>query len=165
MHKLNRPKGLISYTSEAELLGESTKHRSYRSYLYFLAFTASVVLFIYSIWSAQQLKIGVIRATGAPFTSLENGLIQNQFRLTIDYKRDDHPIIRLEVEDKVMANHIQLTIPGDSITVKNTHQSLPLFVRFDPTLLKNGTAIIVINFKSDDLPLIRKEVPLVGPIE
>ncbi len=149
MLKLNKPAGLIRYASEGTFLeGKSIQWLRPRVIFYGLILSGLIVVFAYSLGTRSLSEAQILRASSeAPFTELDGGLISNQFRLRITNKgsKAEHYFISSANE-----KDIQLITPLSSIQIEGSKiESIPLFVKFPRSLLKNGSYPTEVELQSD----------------
>ena len=83
MDKIDKPRGLIRYTSEHALEGEPTRIVRPRTVLYTVLLLALVTAFTVAITTRHAYDVNVGRSTGAPFTELTDGTIANRIRFRV----------------------------------------------------------------------------------
>lgn len=83
MEKMNYPKGLISFTSETELAGGTTK--IFRPKLIGYAFVLVLMsgLLVFEIFSRVPLEVDIIRDRNSLYRETNEGLIENVYTLKI----------------------------------------------------------------------------------
>lgn len=84
MDKVQKPKGLISYSSIAKNEGKSTRFFNYRRSFYLILIILASIGLIYQIAVRNPLRAEVLRVVGAPYRILEapeNEMIINQFKV------------------------------------------------------------------------------------
>ncbi|MEP1446235.1 MAG: cytochrome c oxidase accessory protein CcoG [Paraglaciecola sp.] len=83
MEKMNYPKGLISFTSETELAGGSTKIFRPKLIGYAIVLILMSGLLIFEIASRKPLEIDIIKDRVPMYRETGNGLIENVFTIKI----------------------------------------------------------------------------------
>ncbi|MEM8486072.1 MAG: cytochrome c oxidase accessory protein CcoG [Bacteroidota bacterium] len=83
MEKIDKPKGLIRYTSENELLGKSTHKIRPRTLVYSALMLSVAVALVAMVFSRGAFDINVGRSVGEPFTVLPDGRIANRLRFRV----------------------------------------------------------------------------------
>ena len=88
MDRIQRPRGLIRYTSENFLEGGSTKILRARTVIYaaLIIFILSAFTFVLSTRDAYDINVG--RVVGEPFTELPDGRIANRLRFRVRNQTD-----------------------------------------------------------------------------
>lgn len=167
MVKINKPTGLIKYTSENELKGEVRKTLTPRSILYIvisMMFVMSLTLFLSR---SGHLNFQFYRGIEAPFQLVENPdgskMVINHFTMKVTHQGGSEHIVNFEVNDPAIRNKVQIVTVMHPMKFNKPEIKTPIFFRFDPSLLKSGKFILKINVLEDDKDTIVTEVPLVGP--
>ena len=88
MTKLNRPKGLIRYSSAARLAGEKPRLVRIRTVVYPALLCIVAAGFVIALLSRQPADVTVLRGLGKPYTQLADGVIENQVRVKIINRTD-----------------------------------------------------------------------------
>lgn len=83
MDKIEKPRGLIRYTSENQLDGIKTKILRPRSVIYFTLIVLIFSAFTVTLTSRDQFDINIGRVVGEPFTELQDGRITNRLRFRV----------------------------------------------------------------------------------
>lgn len=83
MEKMNYPKGLISFTSETELAGGSTKIFRPKLIGYAIVLVLMSGLLVFEIASRKPLEIDIIKDRVPMYRETGNGLIENVFTIKI----------------------------------------------------------------------------------
>jgi cytochrome c oxidase accessory protein FixG len=144
MEKVKKPKGLIRYSSIAEM-NENQKRSllSFRSGLYALLIVCAFSTLIYKIITRESLHMELLRVKGAPYRILEGeekGKIINQFNAHVRNQTNQLMTIRFAVErvnttDESGVSSVELIQQNKEIQLKpgeiGNHL---LFVKFPRTL-------------------------------
>ena len=83
MDKIDKPRGLIRYTSEYELAGKPTRPFRPRTIVYATLIAAVVVALGTMVLSRGAFDINVGRSVGEPFTVLPDGRVTNRLRFRV----------------------------------------------------------------------------------
>ncbi len=83
MSRIGKPKGLIRYSSQAIVAGETRRLIRPRTILYPLILAGLVGLFVFLLSSRELGEAAVLPRQGAPFYTLPDGQIANQVRLRL----------------------------------------------------------------------------------
>jgi cytochrome c oxidase accessory protein FixG len=139
MAKIDRPLGLIRYTSRDEVEGKRTGVLRPRVVLYPLALALSVGLLAFNLGTKADTDVTLLRGAGAPFTRQPDGNIVNQVRIKIT-NRTAH----------ARSYHLELSgVPGGSLVAPQN----PLTVAGSGT---GETSVFVVvpesRFSDDRLP-------------
>lgn len=98
MDRVERPRGLIRYTAQAELAGGVRKLWRTRTLLYPIALVAVLVLFVGQLGGRTEADVWVLRAEGAPFSVLTDGTVSTPVRVKIENRSSEARTYRVEVE-------------------------------------------------------------------
>ncbi len=108
MDKLGRPRGLIGYTSLNALEGQKTRILRPRVLAYAFALGVVVVAAALTISARQDVEVRLTRAGGEPYTTLQDGRVQNALMLRVANKSDDTRAFTVELLEPASA---QLVMP------------------------------------------------------
>lgn len=146
MEKVGSAPGLIRYDTEDRLLGKDKKRSILRTrpFVYFAILLAFAGTFVVSLSLRQNAEFQIVRGRVAstPYSVLPDGRISNQLQLILLNKADSPQSFSLRVEP---ADSATLVLPQNPVTVAGrTHKTLPLFVNFEASLLKQKKGKIII---------------------
>lgn len=97
MTRVGKPTGLIRYTSRELLEGHARHFVRPRTVLYPLALAIFLGGFAYTLATRAAADVTVLRGTGEPFTTQDDGRIANQVRVKIANRTDAAHDYRIEV--------------------------------------------------------------------
>ena len=99
MDKLNRPRGLIRYGSQAAI--EKGDNRFFRPRIIFYPATMFIIAAIWlAVFHARgTADVTVLRNFGMPFTQLASGEISNSIRLKVTNRTEHEAAYRVELMD------------------------------------------------------------------
>lgn len=83
MRKVNRPEGLIRYTTQDTLRGKGSNWLRPRVVLYPAALVLFLGAFVWAIASRAEAEITLLRGIGAPFAVGTDGRVSNQVRVKV----------------------------------------------------------------------------------
>lgn len=115
MDRVGRPKGLIRYTSQKALRGESNRIRRPRVMIYSALICLVFSGFLFALVNRSLADVTPMRALGRAFVVLDSGDVLNQLRLKIvnrDVEPRTYSLVVPEPEG------ISATMAGDSITLE-----------------------------------------------
>ncbi|MDA8792118.1 cytochrome c oxidase accessory protein CcoG [Bacteriovoracaceae bacterium] len=167
MTKVNKPTGLIRYTTESNLNKGQTKIIRPRVILYSLATFLLISLGSYIIYQSKSLKMILIRGTKSPYQIIQNPtrgeLIVNHYKANLHY-RDDKPI---NLKFSVNNPEVEVVSPSTNINLKaERKKSVPIFFKFKKSILKHeGKLGVKLNVLNGEEILMTKPVTLVGPYD
>jgi len=106
MERVERPRGLIRYTSKAELAGKVRRVLRPRVLVYPVVLAVVGVLFLVQVGERTKADVWVLRQEGAPFTVLEDGTVSTPVRVKIENRSSAKRIYRVALEDSAGARVI-----------------------------------------------------------
>jgi len=161
MTRVNKPKGLIRYSSRELLEGHKRHLIRPRTVLYPLALALFLGAFTYALATRDAADVTVLGGQGEPFTQQAGGQIANQLRVKIANRTHDDHDYRIEV---VGATGGSVVVPQNPLRVA-TGQSAetPLFVLLPRSVFHDGEHRVTV--RVSDGAGFSTDVPyrLVGP--
>lgn len=133
MDKVGLPQGLIRYSSQDALAKKPRKFLRPRTIIYPLLLVGVISGLAYAISTKYGFDARIIRGKGAPFTTVDRGLISNTFNLRLVNRTDEPQTYDIVVVEPTSAkleviDDTRLTLePGQTTMV-------PLSVRFPGSL-------------------------------
>ena len=166
MEKIKKPKGLISYTTLADLTGKKKSRINVRAVVYGALLAGVVGWLSISLRSKDFLEIALLRAPGLPYEIINEGTqnrIVNHFRLDISNQTGRPANVSFGIAPSDFARGIELIFPMNPLNLADSaSRRVDFFVRFSRDNLNNGSLRIPFAVESDG----RKqelELSLVGP--
>lgn len=140
MTRLGRPRGLIRYSSQAELAGEPRHRIRPRVVIYPAILLVLGVAFITLLAGRGAADITILRGLGRPFTEMQDGQIGNQVRIKIVNRTDKTASYTIAVSGasgaKVLPEEDPIVVlPGEAKTV-------PALVTVPETLFERGACMV-----------------------
>jgi cytochrome c oxidase accessory protein FixG len=96
MGKIQRPLGLIRYSSQGRIAGEAGRVARPRLFVYAAVLTVIAVVFSALVSHAKDTDVTLLRGMGVPFTELPDGEISNPARLKITNRSHEVRSYRVE---------------------------------------------------------------------
>ncbi len=129
MDKIGKPRGLIRYTSQADLEGGHWKLLRPRLVIYPVVLSVVVSLFVYLLLHRGPAYVHVQRGQGAPFYTLPTGEVANPVRIKIINRRAvpmDYTVATRDGSSRIIADQAPVRIePFASIMVPATLTTRP----------------------------------------
>ena len=136
MASVNKPKGLIRYTSREILSGEKQHIVRPRTIAYPIALTLLLAVFVWQLSAKEVADITLLRSISAPFTEEADGRISNQVRLRVANRSGVDQRYRIEL---IGAEGGQVIIPVNPLSVPKDHtETTSMFVILDRSAFQNG---------------------------
>lgn len=137
MVSLNKPVGLIRYTSENQLERQPTRVFRPRVLIYAVLLTLGAGAFVAVLSMRSPLDVNVVRAVGAPFATLQDGSVTNRLRFRIQNRTGEAATYHLVatrpqgLEVKIVGKPEIAVAPGET-------ERTEAWVVAPPTVFQNG---------------------------
>ena len=161
MDKLERPRGLIRYTSEDELAGKPRHVWRVRTLIYPVLLTIVGALFVWNLGTRAATEVWVLRPAGPTFFPLDGGKVAAQVRL------------KLENKTKISRTYQVALVETDVGTLRSPMKSwtlapgksaeLPLFVDAEQRIFRHGQRVVHLRLSDDHGWQKTIAVDLIGP--
>ncbi|MFA6236362.1 MAG: cytochrome c oxidase accessory protein CcoG [Bacteriovorax sp.] len=166
MRKINKPEGLIRYSSEVELAGGKHKFVTIRSMIYLFISMAFIVSFFFFLSRSTNLSYVFIRGS-IPFTVSKDAtgkeIVLNNFQVKIVHQGEKAHHLEFKVHENELKNKVEIITPMKPINIDQAEVKIMMFFKFDPSILINGTKTITMEAVEDDKVISTTPVVLVGP--
>jgi cytochrome c oxidase accessory protein FixG len=166
MLKVNKPEGLIRYTTESELTGEKTNFFKPRSFVYLAAFLIVMSVGLFLISSHGDLRVAIFRGSNTAFNLVKKGdstQVINHYKFEFNYQGKE----KFNIVFKVSEADLEVVTPQVPFLISNKRKNTAnVFFKFKPDFLIKGTRQVevqMVSFETQQI-LLTKEVILVGPI-
>ena len=163
MEKMDYPKGLISYTTDNQQIGEGKHILRPKTFFYALLWFSMIAGFVYSINQRIPLGIDTIRDRSSLYTTTVDGLVENVYSVKV-----------LNMSQKQMTYTIEVSgidsikILGDSkvVIASGEVMTIPIRLQIDPMELKSSSTTITFTAQSVDDPdvVAESESRFLGPL-
>ena len=143
MDKIGKPRGLVRYTSQAEL--ETGKRKFLRPRL--VVYSAMLLVMFstlgFSLIGKSTADVTILRGLGAPFSKLPSGEISNQIRIKIANRSGEQRSYTFELVD---AEELTLVAPENPLTVgPGESQMTGAFITTQPSTFTDGVIGITLH--------------------
>ncbi len=168
MEKLEKPKGLIRYTSENALAGNKAPSIRPRTIIYtLLLFVVLAVAFV-SISHIGDIKTIILRGNQDLYQTTADGHIQNSYKVEFFYSGDLEKLVYMHV-DPIHADQVKLITATSPFHLKaGRKRTANIFLQFKSEILKQGSFNTTLYFTEKPEfknPFYTKELTLVGPLK
>lgn len=169
MRRVDKPEGLIKYTTELEVEGKKKKV-SPRVYIYLVLLFGVIIGLFSHLQVREGLKSQFIRGSHVPYQVIKKdhqaNMIVNHYKLKLNYYSLKKLTLELVHRDKERFQNISIIIPETPIEIQNENLEVNVFFQFPQNLLTNGERKILLNLIDKNEMKIHREVEvnLVGPI-
>lgn len=152
MDKMGYAKGLISYTTEHSLQGQTTKVVRPKLLGYFVVLLVVCSAFVWTLYSRMPVEMDVVRDRGSLFRETDEGLIENTYTLKIINKSQQAQTYKLAVTGLDKASWLgqtEITIPGGDTA------NVPISLAVDPVELAKPMTDIEFSLENSQDAAIR----------
>jgi len=161
MDRIGLDRGLISYTSQAEL---ETGKRSFlrpRLVVYSAILLVMFGAFAFSLAGKQTADITLLRGLGAPFTILPSGEVSNQIRIKIANRAPEERSYLIELD---AADDLTMIAPENPLTVAPGETEMTgLFITAPASAFGEGEAAVTLTI-SDGIDFSKElQYRILGP--
>jgi cytochrome c oxidase accessory protein FixG len=163
MEKVKRPKGLIRFGSENELIGKKRNIKTVRSLIYAIVSIGSIALFFIFLNQSSNLDLIFIRGQEAYAQNASE--ITNRFTLKLHHQGETQYALTFRLKDPSLDSKIKIITPVSPIVLIKHDKQIIVFFKFDQSLLSKGIRKIDVqlyDIKGQKI-VADKEVSLVGP--
>jgi polyferredoxin len=166
MEKVEQPKGLIKFSSEAKGKSNSLM-KWFRTGVYSVIFIGLISGLTYNLMNRTEMNVTMVRGRGLPFSTITHGevrQISNQFLIHIFQNKVLSQDITYKIYPEELRDKIEVVIPGSKIKNQQGKYSQIVFFKFLPDILTNGEREVEIELESEGISQARFEFKLLGPI-
>ena len=170
MEKINKPKGLIRYSSEAELEGQKVESRSrIRLTIYSALLVVAISGLTYRLITRSGLDVAVIRAKDVPYKKLEgpSDLYVNHYKVHIKNQRLKENRVRVSLAKA--QGSVELVFPVNPLKLKSGEVVRHHFFIKSPKSLTLGSGRQYVDIVFSELgeggSTVVKRISILGPKE
>lgn len=162
MISVDKPVGLIRYTSENQLAGKKPRPARPRTIAYATLLAVLSAAFVYTLAQRDAVDVNVGRAVGAPFMTLPGGDVSNRLRFRIQNRTGDPATYRIET---VEPEGLRLTIVGrpDIDVAPGATARVEAWVVAAPDVFTAGSAPATFRVSDDEGRGASVDFTLLGP--
>jgi polyferredoxin len=147
MTKVNRPKGLIRYSSLNGIATSRGFRITGRIVLYTIVFTALISLISFLTVTRAAVETTILRAAGSLYEETDTGSIRNIYTVKVLNKTQNDQSIQLSLKGTAG----QLEILGPPLNVKGQESAQSVFsVVIPPTNIYSSNTMLTIEVRSAD---------------
>jgi cytochrome c oxidase accessory protein FixG len=162
MTKVNRPLGLIRYSSQAAMAGQPTKILRPRVLIYSLVVIALLSLLSFLLATKPPVDVTLLRGLGRPFLVTDAGQVENPMRVKLTNRTDQPLTLRFSTPAHPS---VRVQPTQDSVTLAPGQVWTEPVQLFAPTsLFTFGTADITLRVSDNAGVNIDTPCRLIGPI-
>jgi cytochrome c oxidase accessory protein FixG len=161
MDRVGFPRGLIRYTSQAELESGQRRFLRPRLVVYSAILLAMFGTLTFALASKRTADVTVLRGLGAPFTELPSGAISNQIRIKITNRAGTERSYTITLDN---GDGLELIAPENPLPVApGTTEMTGLFITAPPSAFDHGEHAVSLGIADGVDFEERREVRLLGP--
>jgi cytochrome c oxidase accessory protein FixG len=128
MEKIQKPRGLIRYSSAAVLSGEASRILRPRILLYPVILAGLLGLFVYLLATRQSAEAAILPRQGTPFYALPGGDIANQVRLRIVNRGESASAYTVSLPPEASARGTRITLETNPIMLEPAQSTTVGFI-------------------------------------
>ena len=151
MDRMGYERGLVRYTTEHQLDGNTTHILRPRLIGYFVVLIAMFAAFSYTIWNRIPLEVDILRDRGQLYNETASGMIENVYKLKLANKEQSDHTYKISVTGidgmKLMTEPVVKISAGELL-------DYPIRIHVDPASLSKPTYDIEITVEAIDNPSI-----------
>jgi cytochrome c oxidase accessory protein FixG len=129
MDKIQKPRGLIRYSSQEALAGKPKRLLRTRTVLYPLAFTIAFGTMLTLLFTKETADVTVLRGLGAPFREESDGSVANQVRIKVANRGSEDARYQISFEGvtdgRIVAPENPLTVTAGEMRETSVFVLLP----------------------------------------
>lgn len=168
MDKVKKPRGLIRYSSENQLLGKIQKHITPRSIVYLAICLTFISSFFFFLSRSTNLSYVFMRGR-TPFTlsrdSNGNDVVLNNFTIKISHQGEHVYNLDFKIQDPLLAKEIEIITPQRPLKLDRPEVKAMVFFKFNKNILIKGSRTVKMESLDNNKLISTTEVVLVGPAE
>ncbi len=150
MEKINKPLGLIRYSSEANLKEGKKFKLTTRVAAYAAIWLVLLGVFITTVSARKDVQASLFRAQGSTYSRSENGEITNIF----DMKLVNKTFKNMKIEFRSLDTNVIIIAGNDRIWVEpGIHRSIPIIVKMQQQFIHENTIPFSIEVTGNGKPL------------
>ena len=160
MTKINKPRGLIRYSSQDAIDGRPSRLIRARTLLYPTILLLVITLFFVVLSSKSAADVRLIRERGTPFVKSETDII-NRLKLKITNRTEQDSAYKVELTRDVP---VTLRLDGEVLAVPaGESRTAGLIVHVSPDLFEGGSVDVPLRIYSEDGFTKQMTAHLLGP--
>jgi cytochrome c oxidase accessory protein FixG len=160
MTKIKRPIGLIRYSSQNAMAGQTPRLLRPRVAIYWAGVFATFALLTVMLWNRSPADVTLLRSLGRPFVMTDSGLVENELRLKLTNRTDESMSLRVSA----LTPNLQVLTADPTITLApHESQEAPVRVQASPASFKLGTFDTKLRVTLDGGRTIDRACRLLGP--
>lgn len=161
MDKVNRPRGLIRYASEENILHGTRMRFTPRMKLYTAVLSLLLIITAALLVMRTEVQAVVLRTAGSMFEELPDGSIRNVYTIRVTNKTNEH----LDIALRLLGDRGTLTVHGPNLVVEPTSQDETVFsIQVPREQLHSPNTLMEIGVFAGDRELTTVRTSFAGPM-
>lgn len=169
MTKINKPKGLIRYDTEAALSRKKVEYIRPRTLIYSFVIVLALGTLFFVLSTRELIKVNFVHALDNPFQVVHEGEeVINHYKVAI--RNQDTRDVRIEfaLPEAMAQAKVKLMMPLAPLTLEaGKSVRADLFVTFPKLILERRQSVIPVvlrsSFADGQIKETDKQIPIVGP--
>ena len=161
MFSVNKPAGLIRYTSENALAGKGARPIRPRTILYGAILAVLMTALLGVLFTRPSIDLAIVRVVNSPFVEYGDGRIGNNLRFSMQSRGMDRVASIVAVEP--VGSEVKLIGPSPIELPRGERVRMDTFVIVPPEAFEDGSAKGIFEIRSEDGKVVREEFHLLGP--
>lgn len=161
MDKINKPPGLVRYSSEERLATGNQKFWTPRVRAYVGLWMVLFVVFVLLIALRKDLQASIFRANGSTYSVAGNGDVTNLYDLRLVNKT----FHRIHMTIKPSAGKYEIKLLGDTLWVDPGHvRNIPLMIRMKKVHITENTMPVTLDIYGNQKPMNVLKEKFLAPV-
>lgn len=161
MTKLNRPKGLVRYDSQAGLAGQKKRFLRPRIFIYAALMLAGATAFTLSAMQLRSANMNIVRMSGAPYFVTDT-MVRNQYMVRVINKTNAPKTYQLS--SSAPFENYRMEGTQDGITVPSMGEEVrPVIITVDRSVYEGGFPLELNLISPEGETIMTKEAQFLGP--
>lgn len=169
MDRLERPRGLVAYTTEAEQAGQRRRPWRGRTLAYAGVLTVLLGAMTFTLLTRRDLDVVPLRGLEAPCQEVKEGgadLVINHMRFMLTNLVPQERQLRMRLPAELEGKGFKLVTATNPLRPASTQQvRTDVFLTFPKSALVRGKATGAVEFVDGERVVERQELTLVGPFQ
>jgi cytochrome c oxidase accessory protein FixG len=163
MIKVNKPKGLIRYSSYNAIKGGHTRFLTPRNIGYIVVLTALVSLLSFFIFTRTDIEMTVLKVPGTLYSKMDDGQISNLYNIEFINKTFDDVALELKVESPASASLVRVGGPNIVVPKEGILKGLYI-IKMPPGEVRSMKMTVDLGVYQNGEKIVKAKVRFIGPI-
>ena len=164
MVKINKPKGLIRYSSYNAIKDGKLKLLTPRVAGYSLVLVALLTLLTFFISTRKDIEMTVLKAPGTLYSRTDDGQITNLYNIEFINKTFDDVPLQLKIESPAGASFMRVGGPDITVPKEGILKGLYM-VKIPPQLLISTKTIVQLGVYQNGQKITSSNIRFIGPLK